>query len=115
MGVRGVGNGLLLHPPLHLVKLALQLFLFLHDLLVVAIVIDALVVTKFAFHVVGEQLEPLLVLEPELLFEQVLLVSKLPAHLRLLLLEHLREALLDEVTVVGELLLPLRSQLLVLA
>ena len=60
-------NGLLLHPPLHLVKLALQLFLFLHDLLVVAIVIDALVVTKFAFHVVGEQLEPLLVLKPQLL------------------------------------------------
>ena len=109
------GDGLLLHPPLHLVKLALQLLLFLHDLLVVAIVIYALIVAKLALHVVGEQLEPLLILEPQLLLEQVLLVSKLPAHLRLLLLEHLREALLDEVSVVGELLFPLRSQLLVLA
>ena len=109
------GDGLLLHPPLHLVKLALQLLLFLHDLLVVAIVVYALIVAKLALHVVSEQLEPLLILEPELLLEQVLLLRKLPAHLCLLLLEHLCEALLDEVTVVGELLFPLRSQLMVLA
>ena len=47
-------DGLLLHAPLHLIQLALQVLLFLHDLLVVSIVVDALIVTELALHVVGE-------------------------------------------------------------
>ena len=65
---------LLLHAPLHLVKLAGQFFLLAHDLLVVAVLIEPCLVAKLFFHLVCEQFEPLLLLKSLLLFEQVLVL-----------------------------------------
>ena len=79
------------------------------------IFVNSLIVTKLVLHVVGQQLEPLLILKPQLLLQQIFLVSELTTHFRLLFFKHLCETLLDEVTVVGELFLPLCGYLLVLA
>lgn len=80
------GDRLLFHSPLGLLKLALELFLFCNELLVVAIVIESLLMAELILHVVSEELEPLLILESQFLLQEVLLLSKLSPHSCLLLL-----------------------------
>ena len=79
------------------------------------IVIESLLVAELLLHVIGKQLQPLLVLKAKLLLKQVLLLSKLTPHSCLFFLKHLSEALFDEVAVVGELFFTLLGHLLVLA
>ena len=47
-------NCLLLHSSLHLIELALKIFFFRHDVRVVTIVCDSLIVIELTFHVIGE-------------------------------------------------------------
>ena len=100
--------GFLFHSSLHLVKLALKIFLLLHQLLVVAIIIKSRIVVKLILHVVAKQLEPFFVLESQLLLQEIFLVIKLSAHTSFLFFEHLCETLFDKISIVSEFFLPLR-------
>lgn len=55
------GDRFLLHSSLHLFKFELEVFLLRHELFVVAIVREALIVAKLCLHTVGESFETLLV------------------------------------------------------
>lgn len=63
------GNRFLLHSPLHLVELALKVFFFLHDLIIMTSVTDPLVMIELTFHVIGEKLHSLLIFKSQLLLQ----------------------------------------------
>ena len=99
---------------LHLFKFHLQVFLFLHHLLVVTVISDPLTVAELAFHLVTHLLELLIVSKTQLLLHQVFLVIELSSDSVFLVLEHLSEALLYEVAIVRELFFTLCSHPFVL-
>ena len=109
------GNGILLHPPTHLLHFEVQVFLFLHDNIAVSIVSNALRVGKLLLHVVSESLHALFVLEADFLLHQIFFVGELTLKPGLLFIEHLSESLLDKRSIVGELFLSFSIKTFMLA
>ena len=108
-------DGLQLHAPLLLLQFVLQVPLFLHDLIIVPLLCDSLLVSKLLLHLILDLPQAVLILEAHLLFKEVSLLCILLLQFAFLVLEHLCESLFDQRFVISEFFLSFFVHLGVLA